>query len=149
MDWYNGYSPSERNAMGRALAPSVAKEPPCAMCGDPNPPKMQTHAEDYSIPYRWLPPAAYPVCIRCHSRLHSRFDAPLRWKSFLIFLRRGWYAREVPSEELNRLTRLGEAYPWPELPHDPPVRSASNAWWWELLTMDKASQRSPAARAKR
>ena len=50
MDWYNGYSPNERNAMGQAVAPSFAKEPPCAMCGDPTPPKMQTHAENYSMP---------------------------------------------------------------------------------------------------
>ena len=149
MDWYNGYSPNERNAMGRAPAPSVAKEPPCAMCGDPSPPKMQTHAEDYSKPYRWLPPATYPLCSRCHSRLHSRFDAPSRWQSFLKFLRRGWYGREVPSVELNRLTQLNDAYPWSELPHDPPMRADANSWWWESLTMDKASLRSPAARAKR
>jgi hypothetical protein len=45
MDWYNGFSPEQRNAMGRALAPSFAREPPCAMCGDPNPPKMQTHTQ--------------------------------------------------------------------------------------------------------
>lgn len=149
MDWYNGYSPNERNGMGRVLAPSIAKEPPCAMCGDPKPPKMQTHAEDYSKPYRWLPPATYPLCRRCHSRLHSRFDAPLRWQSFLQFLRRGWYGREVPSGELNRLTHLSDAYPWRELPHDPPMRADANSWWWESLTMDKASLRSAAARAKR
>jgi hypothetical protein len=152
MDWYNGYSPNERNAMGRQVVPPIAKKPPCAMCGDPSPPKMQTHAEDYSTPYRWLPPATYPLCLRCHSRLHSRlhsrFDALPRWKSFLEFLRRGWYAQEVPSEELRRQMRLGDAYPWRELPHDPPVRIDPNAWWWESLTTDKASLRSPAARPR-
>lgn len=149
MDWYNGFSPNKRNAMGRAAIPPIAKEPPCAMCGDPQPPKMQTHAEDYSMPSSWLPPAVYPLCTRCHSRLHSRFDAKLRWKSFLKFLRRGWYGREVSSDELNRLTRLGDAYPWPELPHNEPIRSGENAFWWESLTMDEASKGSPEARAKR
>ena len=152
MDWYNGFSPEQRNAMGRAQAPSFARKPPCAMCGDLNPPKMQTHAEDYSMPSSWLPPAVYPLCIRCHNRLHSRFDAPLgplRWQSFLKFLRRGWYGREVPSDELNRLTRLGEAYPWRELPHDPPMRTDANSWWWESLTMDEASKRPQAANTKR
>ena len=148
MDWYNGYNPNERNAMGRASAPSNAKVPPCAMCGDPNPPKMQTHAEDYSKPYRWVPPAAYPLCTLCHSRLHSRFDDPSRWKSFLQFLRRGWYGREVPSDALHRLTRLGEAYPWRNLPHDLRVRTSEHSRWWELLTMDATSKRSPDARAK-
>src|SRR5437773_1709027 len=149
MDWYNGYNPSERNAMGRAKAPGFAKQPPCAMCGDLTPAKMQTHAEDYSKPYRWLPPAAYPVCARCHSRIHSRFEAPARWQSFLQFLRRGWYAREVSSEELNRHARLGDAYQWRKVPHEAPQRSGANAWWWESLTMDGTSRRSPAARAQR
>lgn len=149
MDWYNGYSPNERNAMGRASAPAIAKVPPCAMCGDPSPSKMQTHAEDYSKPYRWAPPAAYPICTVCHSRLHSRFDAPSRWESFLQFLRRGWYGREVPSEELHKLTRLGEAYPWRDIPHALPIRTTEHSWWWESLTMDETSKRSPDARAKR
>ena len=135
--------------MGRVTIPSIAKEPPCAMCGDPHPPKMQTHAEDYSMPSSWLPPAVYPLCTRCHSRLHSRFEAPLRWKSFLQFLRRGWYGREVPSEELNRLTRLGDAYQWPVLPHNAPIRPEEKGFWWESLTMDVASKRCPEARAKR
>jgi hypothetical protein len=34
MEWYNGYSPNERAAMGRAIAPSKAMAPPCANCGD-------------------------------------------------------------------------------------------------------------------
>ena len=149
MDWYNGYSPNERSAMGRAKAPPVAKQPLCAMCGDPSPRKMETHAEDYSRPYVWTPPCAYPVCNRCHSRLHSRFEAPLRWQSFLAFLRRGWFAQEVSSADLNRLTQLGDAYRWRELPHSTPSRTHANAWWWESLTMDKSSLQSPSARAKR
>jgi hypothetical protein len=141
MDWYNGFSPAQRNAMGRAPFPSFAREPPCAMCGDPSPQKMQTHAEDYSLPSTWLPPAVYPLCVRCHSRLHSRFEAPPRWQSFLQFLRRGWYGREVSSADLNRLTSLGEKYPWRDLPHTPPTRTGTHAWWWESLTLDAASKR--------
>lgn len=148
MDWYNGYSPKERAAMGRASAPEAARSPPCAMCGDPDPPKMQTHAEDYSKPYRWVPPAAYPICTRCHSRLHSRFDAPARWRAYMQFLRRGWYGREVSSDDLNRLCNLGDAYDWPDLPHDAPARAEPDSWWWESLTMDKSSLRSPAARPR-
>ena len=136
MDWYNGYSPEERSAMDRAVGPPSAKAPPCAICGDGKPLKMQTHAEDYSTPYRWNPPAAYPVCIRCHSRLHSRFRNPPAWKSFLEVLRRGWYAREVSSEDLNRLARLGATYPSRELPHEAPVRKSADLWW-ESLSTDK------------
>ena len=149
MDWYNGYSPQERNAMGRAAAPAAVRQPPCAICGDPNPPKMQTHAEDYSKLYRWEPPAAYPICTRCHSRLHSRFSAPQSWQSFLVFLRKGWYAREVSSDELKRHTTLGETFQWCVLPHDPPVRSGPHAWWWAALSLDESSLRLPSARSKR
>lgn len=149
MDWYNGFSPAQRNAMGRAVAPSFTREPPCAMCGDPSPTKMQTHAEDYSMPSTWLPPAVYPLCVRCHSRLHSRFAAPLRWQSFLAFLRRGWYGREVSSVELNRLTRLGDTYTWTTLPHTAPTRSSSNSWWWESLTMDESSKQPSTVATRR
>ncbi|MDQ1454096.1 MAG: hypothetical protein QOK38_3962 [Acidobacteriaceae bacterium] len=148
MDWYNGYSPKEREAMGRAPAPSIAKSPPCSMCSDPSPLKMQTHAEDYSKPYRWVPPAAYPVCTRCHSRLHSRFEAPARWNAYLKFLRRGWYGREVSSDDLNRLARLGDAFELRDPPHDMPTRTDATAWWWESLTMDKSSLFSSDARPR-
>jgi hypothetical protein len=148
LDWYNGYSPQERAAMGRAPAPPSAKAPPCSICGDPDPPKMQTHAEDYSKPYRWLPPAAYSVCTRCHSRLHSRFDSPSRWQAYLRFLRRGWYGREVSSEDIKRLCAAGDAYEWPQLVHEPPARSGPMAWWWETLTMDSSSRRSAQARPR-
>jgi hypothetical protein len=148
VDWYNGYSPDERNAMGRAAYPDHARQPPCAMCGDPNPRKMQTHAEDYSQPFRWDPPAAYPVCTTCHSRIHSRFDAPAKRRSFLEFLRRGWYAREVPSVEMDRHAKHGQGYAWRELPHPAPVRRGKHAWWWEALTLAKESKRSQAARPR-
>lgn len=149
MDWYNGFSPQERSAMGRAAEPAWARQPPCSMCGDPSPLKMQLHAEDYSVPYCWQPPAAYPVCTRCHRRIHSRFDAPARWHSYLGFLRRGWYGREVSSDELNRQARMAGSYEWRPLPHEPPVRLGPTAWWWESLTVDRASLLSPSARAKR
>ena len=142
MDWYKGYSPQERSAMGRAAAPAHARCPPCSICGDPEPAKMQTHAEDYSKPYRWEPPAAYPVWTGCHSRLHSRFKAPERWQSFLAFLRKGWYAREVGSAELKRYSTLGDSYEWRGLSHECPVRNGPHAWWWEALTLEDASRTS-------
>ena len=149
MNWYNGYNPRERSAMDRAPYPPSARQPPCAMCGDPQPIQMQTHAEDYSTPYRWEPPSTYPVCRRCHSRLHSRFISPANWGSFLNFLRRGYYAREVSSVDLGRLARLGDGYTWPVLTHEPPVRPGKSAFWWESLTLDVASRESASFRAMR
>jgi hypothetical protein len=148
MDWYNGYKPSERSAMGRALYPASSRQPPCSMCGDPSPAKMQTHSEDYSKPYRWDPPASYPICSTCHSRLHSRFKSPARWNSYLLFLRRGWFAREVSSKDLQRQAELGGAYPWRHLDHPSPTRVGPMAWWWESLTLDAESLHSPVARPR-
>ena len=46
MDWYNGFSPKQRNRRmtkkARAMAPAHITEPPCSMCGDPNPKKKPT-----------------------------------------------------------------------------------------------------------
>ena len=142
MDWYNGYSPNERSAMGRADYPEQARQPPCSMCGDPTPRSMQTHSEDYSKPFRWEPPASYPVCTTCHSRIHTRFKSPIRWQSFQQFLRRGWYAREVASSELKHHAEKGNQYTWRELDHPAPARGGANAWWWESLTLDEQSLRS-------
>src|SRR3954468_710884 len=125
--------------MGRAPSPPNAKAPPCAMCGDPRPPKMQIHAEDYSRPFRWEPPAAYPVCARCHSRLHFRFKAPERWSGYRQFLRRGRYGREVSSDDLKKLVEAGMNYQWRIPDHELPRREGHLAWWWEALTMDPSS----------
>jgi hypothetical protein len=148
MDWYNGYSPQERAAMGRASFPAFARQPPCRMCGDPSPAVMETHAEDYARPYRWEAPAAYPLCRVCHRRLHARFNSPENWGAFLQFLRRGWYGREVPASEIKRLLALRGAYPWPALPHSPPIREDAGTFWWERLTLDKSTLVSPAARLR-
>ena len=145
MDWYNGYSPAERAAMGRCTPPVQA---PCSMCGDPGAAQMQLHAEDYSRPYRWSAPSAYPVCRLCHFRLHRRFESPASWLAFVRFLRRGWYAQEVSPDDMRELQRAGPAYSWRPLPHPPPIRIGAHAFWWEALTLDAASKTSPSARPR-
>lgn len=143
MDWYNGFSPDEREGMNNPKYRKFARESPCAMCGDPHPTGMQTHAEDYTLPSSWLPPAVYPVCTRCHSRIHSRFTRKPSWAAYLQFLSRGWYAQEVSSDDLHELTKKGDAYQWKQLPHYPPERTGDTAWWWKLLTVDEASKTGP------
>lgn len=139
MDSYNGFSGNERAAMDRAIrrgeAPVAVTVPPCAMCGHPSPAKTQTHAEDYSKPFRWGPPATYQICIPCHRRLHARFKSPDRWASHCAFLRRGWYGREATNDELIQHHSRGAAYEWGSLTHEPPIRSGSSAWWWESLSL--------------
>jgi hypothetical protein len=64
MDWYNGYSPAERAALGRGRlrgdAPAAAMQPPCAMCADAAPRRSGR------TPTTTLAPIAgnHPRCIR-------------------------------------------------------------------------------------
>ena len=145
MDWYNGFSPERREKRGtkraRASAPSSITEPPCSMCGDPTPAKVWSHAEDYSEPYNWAPPASYPLCDPCHKRLHGRFRNPARWRAYHQFLRRGWYGREVTTQLLTRCTSQGASFTWPELPGYRAQGAQGTIRWWEGLTLDPRSKR--------
>lgn len=148
MNWYNGYNSAERDAMTRALrrgeAPASATSPPCTMCQDPTPAIIQTHAEDYSQPFIWDPPACYPICRSCHTRLHLRFRNPDRWKTYREFVRGGWYGREVTSAALSQALRLGTV---PACPDDTRMRHASaDGYWWDQLTLDPASLYDPQMR---
>ena len=145
MDWYNGFSPEQREKRGtkrvRGLAPSWITQPPCSMCGDPTPAKMWSHAEDYSEPYNWSPPASYPLCDPCHKRLHIRFRNAERWRAYHQFLRRGWYGREVTTVLLTRRTSQGDSFMWPELPGRRAQAFPRTTPWWEELTVDPRSKR--------
>lgn len=144
MNWYNGFSPTERARRGskkaRSMAPTYILKPPCSLCGDPKPAKMFSRAEDYSTAYRWDAPYSYPLCDPCHKRLHRRFLAPRRWLSYLAFLRRGYYGREVTADELKTQELSGESFRWPRLTHAPPKKVSSTVWW-ETLCMDPRSLR--------
>jgi hypothetical protein len=133
---YNGYSPAQRAAKGRARAKRTeekgAVRGPCAMCGDSDA-KFWLHSEDYGVPYLWDEPAAYVRCDHCHRRLHRRFDrGERRWKTYWLFLDAGWFGREVAPHHLDRAARN---------PHEPLERRRNNQRavtdpWWRELTLD-------------
>jgi hypothetical protein len=64
MDYYNGYTPSERSRkLSRLHNWFPNRSHPyysgaCHMCGDPSSP-VAPHGEDYSEPYLWERPAVY------------------------------------------------------------------------------------------
>jgi hypothetical protein len=144
MDWYNGFSPKQRarriTKKARMTAPAHITEPPCSMCGDPTPKRMWSHAEDYSEPFNWNPPASFPVCGSCHTRLHGRFSRDEGWAAYLKCLRQGWYGREVHSSMLRRIRQNVRRFVWPRLGHKPPERLGEFAYWWEQLTLDPNSK---------
>ena len=156
MEWYNGFSPQERNANGRALlvalksgsrAQPVGK---CALCGDPSAP-LEYHSEDYSMPYKWSEPFAYALCRHCHrSKIHKRFEAPDLWETFKAHVRRGGYASDLGDpavkQELERYRKGNGAI---ELKRIRPYTSAAGEEWWARLTTDPRSKEAWWARPHR
>jgi hypothetical protein len=158
MQWYNGYSPNERNkqlkVLNAAIRAGVLAPPtgPCSLCGDPEVP-VQYHSEDYSEPYRWVPPAMYALCRHCHlHKLHKRFANGLQWQAFKAHVRRGGYARDLKSAEiakevkaLQKALETGNTF---ELKALRPYLAVAGTEWWDQLTLDPASLTSPLSRPR-
>jgi hypothetical protein len=146
MDWYNGFSPAQRNANGRALNNAIKAGTvppptgPCALCGDPKA-VLEYHSEDYSKPYAWTPPAAYALCRHCHrNKLHKRFDNPKVWEAFKAHVRRGGYASELVTDP--DIKREFVAYLRGELPTLRTIRPYNGVVgheWWERLTTTRSA----------
>src|SRR5437016_2312493 len=100
MDFYNGYTPQEREKKLRAMHKVFPGRShpyysgPCDMCGDVNA-KVAPHTEDYSEPYRWERPAEFALCATCHGRLHKRFKNPLAWEAYKRHVKRGGWGSDL------------------------------------------------------
>jgi hypothetical protein len=154
---YNGYSwqqrsriaPHYRKATGKASP--FGNGEPCAMCGDPDRPPHEWHSEDYSEPFSYQPPASYPLCKPCHSRLHKRFNADMgEWELFCLHLEAGGYGSEFSKmrtvEERRDLARQITSGAPINLPR---IRDKeAGPWWWRALTLDPESLRAPWARPR-
>jgi hypothetical protein len=142
---YNGFSAAERAANGAALRREIASGSvpaatgPCALCGDPRA-RVEYHSEDYSKPYRWTPPAAYPLCLACHrNKLHKRFAQPEVWEAFKAHVRRGGYASDLKRADVAQefrqcvaAIRAGDRFQLKVLrPYSP---APGTEWWAGLST---------------
>jgi len=149
MDYYNGYTPQERNRKLRAsykIFPNHSHpyyKGACHMCGDPNSP-VEPHSEDYSEPYLWESPAEYAVCKTCHGRLHKRFKSPHAWEAYKFHLRRGGYGSDLKGPRVAReilnlaksLESVGGGSSFSLSPLSPPRQPSSPDAWWESLSVD-------------
>jgi hypothetical protein len=152
VDSYNGFSPQERAANGAALLKALKAgtvpipSGPCALCGDAIVP-LEYHSEDYSKPYKWSRPAAYPLCRSCHrNKLHKRFGNPEMWEAFKAHVRRGGYARDLKKTEIAReleqyiaAHRSGDTVILKSLR---PYEHTIGTEWWDSLSVEKPA--SPA-----
>ena len=156
--WYNGYSPYERainlKITKRLLASGelVRAQGPCDLCNDPSVP-VEYHSEDYALPVRCAPPAAYALCRNCHrDKLHNRFKRPGLWMAFLAHVRRGGYARDLKAPAIRRefqALRRAQASGKPfALVQMRPYARISGKEWFAHLRMDIVSLGDPMARPR-
>lgn len=116
--WYNGWSPEERLAtipIQRAAIASgeLARPTSCSIClVDGNrdwkaQDAVWLHDERYDRPLE-----AYPVCRRCHSVLHRRFEEPQAWAELVAQHARGGQWFELLSiDPACRERPFAETYP--------------------------------------
>ena len=155
MNYYNGYTPGERQKKLRAsykLFPNHSHpyyQGPCHICSDPVGP-VEPHSEDYSEPYLWEKPAEYAVCKTCHSRLHKRFKNPMGWQAYKLHLKRGGYGAELKIPKFSReIKSAALALERGESPKIEPIRPlAGDHLWWDSLTTDPASLTETWARPR-
>jgi len=155
---YNGYRGRERDqkalARRRRRAEGLPAHPlgPCAICGDPTV-LLEAHAEDYSVPYRWEPPAEYALCRTCHkNKLHKRFSNPSDWEAWKAHIRRGGHSSDLAKPDIaaelrayKAALRKGTHFALRQLRS----RAATGSEWWERVRMDRRSLTDPKARARR
>jgi hypothetical protein len=157
MDFYNGYSPQERNRKLRASYKAFPNRShplysgPCQLCGNPAC-NVEPHTEDYSEPYLWTNPAEYGVCKTCHSRLHKRFRSPHAWLAYKAHVRRGGYGADLKTSarvcrevlEYARANALGISMILAPLRD----RAFSGREWWEVLSLDPRTLTDSTARPR-
>jgi hypothetical protein len=157
MNFYNGYTPKERERKLRAsykIFPNRTHpyyRGPCQLCGDSGCP-VEPHTEDYSEPYLWENPAEYAVCKTCHSRLHKRFKSRHAWTAYKVHLRRGGYGSDLKTDalrdEVALLTKALEAGNPAVLTQLPRDKALTGSEWWEGLSVDEGTLTDPASRPR-
>jgi len=157
-NWYNGYSPKERNKKLREFNQRVAKGNqrvpcgPCALCGDPDV-DVEYHDEDYGEPFTWDEPATFALCRHCHRyKLHMRFANPEVWQVFIAHVRRGGYASQLKDpcikEELKAYRAALKKHDKFELRKLSTYTPIVGEEWFAKLRMDPESLKDTTARPR-
>jgi hypothetical protein len=158
-NWYNGYSPSERDKKFKELKKLIADgvlppaSGPCALCNDPDIP-VEYHSEDYGEPYLWNPPAMYCLCRSCHRyKLHRRFWQHSYWQVHIAHVRRGGYSSDLKHAEIKKelstyryAIEQGKKFTLRQLR---PYQNTPGLEWFANLRMDVTSLTYSNARVAR
>jgi hypothetical protein len=91
VNWYNGFSPAQRNRAQAWLRQQWAAGRPrprvCCACGQDRG-VIDAHAEDYTEPFGDHIDR-YPLCYRCHMMVHCRFRCSEAWDAYRRAIRAG------------------------------------------------------------
>jgi hypothetical protein len=117
---YNGFTPAERRAGGRAVILALADgrmsyASACSICDRALSLPHQHHSERYHQPL-----SAYPVCRRCHHAIHIRFRQPRFWRRFLAELPPDSWVHQLTLDPVSLSRPFHETYPsgFPPVPPD-------------------------------
>lgn len=107
--------------------------------------------DERAMPFSYEPPASYPLCKPCHSRLHKRFSAdPGEWELFCLHLEAGGHGSEFVTlrglaerRALCREIASGRKVALPRI-----REKESGPYWWRSLTLDPESLQAPWARPR-
>jgi hypothetical protein len=137
MNSYNGYPGSVRDRSARWVRSEIqaGRIPPpaeCCICSQREG-CLQYHAEDYSEPFG-AHLTQFPICLRCHCVLHTRFRYPVRWTRYLEQLERG--AVYPPLQNSRDLAPLWEP-DWMERPAGWIEPRGRLAWPRSLAMVDR------------
>jgi hypothetical protein len=158
-NWYNGYSPKERDAKYKALKKLIKSGKlcsaigPCDLCNDPEV-NVEYHDEDYGLPYLWNKPALLCLCRTCHrSKLHKRFKNPIGWYAFIAHIRRGGYAKDLKIKSIRKeydVYKKNLSGPTPPIPLEiiRPYKHKIGSEWFANIRMDIDSLSDPDARLR-
>ncbi len=155
MNYYNGYSPKERERKLRNSNKLIKtgemklSSGPCDICGDPDCP-TEYHSEDYSVPFKL---EEYSLCHYCHIfALHQRYRKPFFWQAYKAHIRRGGYARDFKKnpEIKKEVYDLYKAYEQGKEVSLIKLREKllTGDEWWEKLTPNEKSLWSFNARPR-
>lgn len=158
---YNGYTWKQRDAISAArrkiqasASPSILaylnSGQPCEICSDPNPPPSGWHSEDYSLPYKWSPPATFiyvldlsrspPQAIQSALGMAALFTSPRsRWlRSRVHWIEQHW-AAPIMARKSCCWRRSYTAFN---------SRAAPGQEWWQALSLDPESLEAAWARPR-
>jgi hypothetical protein len=123
MNWYNTFSPAQRNAAfawlkkryadGSRTRPTV-----CDACGQTEG-LVEPHSEDYSEPYGDHI-GQFGLCYRCHMMIHCRFRARDAWNAYRAAVRVGKRFAAIAGRHFGAFTGQLAGKPVPFTQHEPP-----------------------------